>query len=434
MRPVRKLKPILPGPAKVAVRIHCFLVLSSAALIACASAGTSGGERPNNTSIRPTVRVATYNVSLYRQRHGQLQDDLQRGNPRGRAIAEVVQRVRPDILLLNEFDYAADGKAAELFRTQYLGKSQAGLRPIDYLYSYLAPVNTGVASNLDFDNDGRKDGPGDALGFGRFPGQYGMYVLSRFPIGRDDVRTFQTFLWSDMPGGKLPIHPKTGESYYPDEVLKVFRLSSKSHWDVPIHVSVDGQKQVLHMLCAHPTPPVFDGAENRNGLRNHDEIRLWADYVTPGKHAYLVDDRGGRGGLVGSESFVVLGDLNADPRDGAAAGANIAQLLDHPNVNATFAPASDGGHHASQERPDLNATHQGDPRHDTADFSGDGHGNLRVDYVLPSRDLRVVDSGVFWPKPGEPGSNAVRATDHRMVYVDLALPSADSPASDSHNE
>ena len=108
-------------------------------------------------------------------------------------------------------------------------------------------------------------------------------------------------------------------------------------------------------------------------------------------------------------------------RDGDSAPA-IQQLLDHPRINSDFTPTSQGAVAASRARPDLNADHQGDPSHDTADFSGDGHGNLRVDYVLPSRDLRVVDSGVFWPKPGEPGSEAIKATDHRLVWVDLEFP------------
>lgn len=57
--------------------------------------------------------------------------------------------------------------------------------------------------------------------------------------------------------------------------LAVLRLSSKSHWDLPDYVG----DRVVHVLAAHPTPPVFDGPEDRNGLRNADEIRFWADYV-----------------------------------------------------------------------------------------------------------------------------------------------------------
>src|SRR5688500_18207842 len=86
-------------------------------LIAIASTALAADERP--------IRVATYNVSLFRDEAGQLVRDLERGdNDQARLIAEVIQRVRPDILLVNEFDYDAAGRAAELFRTKYLAVGQ----------------------------------------------------------------------------------------------------------------------------------------------------------------------------------------------------------------------------------------------------------------------------------------------------------------------
>ena len=39
---------------------------------------------------------------------------------------------------------------------------------------------------------------------------------------------------------------------------EVFRLSSKSHWDVPLRVG----GEVVHFLVSHPTPPVFDGPDD----------------------------------------------------------------------------------------------------------------------------------------------------------------------------
>src|SRR5215207_1964849 len=143
---------------------------------------------------------------------------------------------------------------------------------------------------------GTTGGPDDAFGFGFFPGQFGMAVYSMHPIVLDDVRTFQTFRWADMPGALLPDDPSTpapADWFTPEELAQV-RLSSKSHWDLPI--DVDGR--IVHFLVSHPTPPVFDGPEDRNGRRNHDEIRLWADYVTPGQASrYIYDDEGRRGGL-----------------------------------------------------------------------------------------------------------------------------------------
>ena len=75
--------------------------------------------------------------------------------------------------------------------------------------------------------------------------------------------------------------------------------------------------------------PVFDGPEDRNGRRNHDEIRLLADYITPAKSSYLTDDQGVRGGLAEEAAFVILGDMNADPHDGASRSHAARQLLEH---------------------------------------------------------------------------------------------------------
>ena len=72
----------------------------------------------------------------------------------------------------------------------------------------------------------------------------------------------------------------------------------------------------------------------------------------------------------------------------------------------------------------MNRGQAGDPALDTADWRDDGGpGNLRVDYVLPSAGLAITGSGVFWPAPGAPLADAaVEASDHRLVWVDLALP------------
>ena len=49
----------------------------------------------------------------------------------------------------------------------------------------------------------------------------------------------------------------------------------------------------MHVLVSHPTPPTFDGPEDRNGLRNADEIAFWKQYVAVATPA-LVDDAGRR--------------------------------------------------------------------------------------------------------------------------------------------
>jgi hypothetical protein len=394
---------------------NCCLVAKALTLVIAAGCFADEFAAANGT-----IRVATYNTSLYRAADGQLIRDLEDGtNEQARRVAEVIQRVRPDILLANEFDYDADGRAAELFLTKYLAVAQNGCQPLAYSHHFTAPVNTGKPSGRDLDKNGRLGDPADAIGFGRHEGQYGMLVLSRYPIDRQRVRTFQNFLWRDMPDALLPTDPKTKKPFFDDQDLAVQRLSSKSFWDVPINVPAVGEAKpfVLHLLCSHPTPPVFDGPEDRNGKRNHNEIRLVADYIGGKKSEYLVDDAGRRGGLAADAMFVIAGDLNADPVDGDSVPGAMNQLLQHPRVNNSFTPASVGGKLATERKKSSKVIGRGDPAHDTSQF-GDFH-NLRIDYALPSTGLKVVDGAVFWPAPNEPGGAAISATDHRSVWIDV---------------
>ena len=368
------------------------------------------------------LRIATYNSSLYDEREGGLIARLDAGDANARKIAVVIQRQRPDILLLNEFDFDAQERAAEIFQRRYLEVGQSGEQPIRYEYRYLAPVNTGVPSGMDLDRDGMVGGVGrgagnDAFGYGLHPGQYGLLVLSRFPIDAAQARTFQNFLWKDLPGASLPIDPTTGRSWYPDEVMAKFRLSSKSHWDVPIQTP----RGTMHFLVAHPTPPVFDGPEDRNGARNRDEIRFWNEYISPGAKPWLCDDRGRCGGLGGDALFVIAGDLNNDPVDGDGRHEAIVELLENPRVLRMPTPRSEGAELAAKTIGGGNLGQRGSPAQDTGDF-GPRVGNLRLDYVLPSVGLPVSASGVFWPKPGEPGAEWIDASDHHMVWIDIASP------------
>lgn len=379
----------------------------------------------------PSVRFATFNASLNRNAAGQALSQLSvPGNSQANRVAEIIQRMRPEVLLINEFDYEPNNALATAFQDNYLDVAQSAggstTSPIDYPYVFVAPSNTGIPSGFDLNNNGTIGGGDDALGFGFFRGQFGMGVFSQYPIRYSEIRTFQTFLWKDMPGARLPDNPATPEpaDWYSPAELAVFRLSSKSHWDVPIEI--DGK--VVHFLVSHPTPPVFDGAEDRNGTRNFDEIRFWADYIKPGAASrYIYDDAGRRGGLKPGELFVIAGDQNSDPLDGDSIPGSIQQLLDHPLVNAKVTPGSDGAVEAAALQGGANAVHRSDPRYDTADFSDRAPGNLRADYVLPRKTLQITDAGVFWPVVSSPlypltGVFPFPSSDHRAVWIDIRVP------------
>ncbi len=375
-------------------------ILAAVALIGgCAEAETE------------TLRVATFNVALNRDAPGALADELEQApSAQAQAVVDVLRTVRPDIVLLNELDHDDDGHALEALR-RLLAATEGTGAPLDYGFVFTAPVNTGVPSGLDLNRDGSIAVPGDAWGYGTFPGQYGMAILSRLPIDDDAVRTFQQFLWRDLPDDLIP------RTYYGD-IADALRLSSKSHWDVPILI---GDGRTLHLLASHPTPPVFDGPEDRNGRRNADEVRFWLHYISAADAPFLVDDTGAAGGLAGDASFVVLGDLNLAPSDGDGRAEVIQALLAHPRVQDP-APRSEGGAAAAADQGGANLAHTGDPGLDTADWRDrPGPGNLRVDYVLPSADLEVVNAGVAWPT-GDRAVIAARASDHRLVWIDLEIP------------
>lgn len=413
------------------MRSICAVLSGIAVALAVAVASPSSGAAGGQGHRGEPVRFATFNASLNRGVEGGLVADLSDpDDPQAATVAEIIQRVRPDVLLLNEFDFDPDGQALALFQDNYLSVPHHGAKPIHYRYRYAAPSNTGLPSGHDLNNDGTVGGPDDAFGFGFFPGQFGMAIYSRHRIDTAGVRTFQLFRWQDMPGALLPDDPATPDpaDWYSAEELADVRLSSKSHWDVPVRVG----RRTVHLLASHPTPPVFDGPEDRNGRRNHDEIRFWADYLSPGRSRYIYDDDGRRGGLRPGARFVVAGDLNADPLDGDSVAGAAQQLLEHPLVNRKAVPASAGGPAAADRQGGANLTHQGDPRFDTADFADTAPGNLRVDYVLPGHRLRPRSAGVFWPTPEDPLFRLVGdfdpglpggfpSSDHRLVWLDLRV-------------
>ncbi|PKI16748.1 endonuclease/exonuclease/phosphatase family protein [Colwellia sp. 12G3] len=372
-----------------------------------------------------TLKVATFNVSMealnyVEHKRGEspnvsgktLSQALASDHQQIKNIAEIIQKVNPDIILLNEFDNqnndSQQGKnqALKTFINHYLNKSQNGQRAIDFPYFYQGPVNTGVNSGLDIDGNGKKGVlPGDGYGFGYFPGHFGMALLSKYPINVEKIRSFQHFKWHDMPNALKPKDPETNKPWYSQDVWQELRLSSKSHWDVPVEVN----GKTLHILASHPTPPVFDGPEDRNGKRNHDEIRFWHDYISPDKASYIYDDKGNKGGIKAKQAFVILGDLNASTVDGDAVKAGISSLIHNKQIQDAM-PQSQGG---KTHTPDNS-----NAKHHTAFW------RMRADYVLPSvTGLTLNDSGIFWPSETDDSYRLIKdrkaSSDHRLVWLEL---------------
>ena len=343
-------------------------------------------------ALAETIRVASFNVELQRDGPGLLLRDIRKGKDRQiEAVIGVIARVRPDILALQGFDWDYDNVALRAFITRL---AMAGVQ-LDRFHA--ARPNAGLATDLDLDGDGRRGGAADAQGFGRFSGQGGIAVLSRFAIRGEQVRDLSAVLWRDVPGAVLPVQPD-GSPFPSAGAQAIQRLSSNGHWLVPIELPGG---TVLTLMTFQAGPPVFDGPEDRNGRRNRDEVLLWRAVLD------------GAFGPAPKQPFVLAGGANLDPNDSDGRREAISLLLTDPRFQ-DVAPRSDGAALAGDQG------HVGEDALDTVDWPRVGR--LRVDYVLPSSGVQVLGSGVFWPAPGQDGrDDALAASRHRLVWVDLAF-------------
>ncbi|MCF5899118.1 endonuclease/exonuclease/phosphatase family protein [Aeromonas veronii] len=447
-------------------------------LAAAISLGMLAGCNSDNDSkaADPMVRFATFNLSFDRTAAGMLTGELAltrteqdallarlaEGSLSGatetkaknvqqiRNVAEIIQRTRPDVFLLNEFDNDGKGESTadlKAFNDNYLAHAQhAEVTAISYPVMQNFATNTGLMSGYDLNLDGKvNSGPDDAWGFGNYHGQYAFAVMSKYPIDTKQIRTFQHFKWKDMPGEQNPIiddcnklfdkngvknpYRECGDAWYSDEVWQQYPLSSKNHADVPVRIKTEKGEEVIHFLISHPTPPIFANAARHTVKHNRAEIAFWNDYVKG--LDYMTDDKGSKGGLAKNAKFVIAGDLNADPLTGDGDLTAIQDLLNNPLMNqaitnGTLIPVSEGGPECVSKGADCkrNLTRPNPERITNSSV-------LQLDHVIPSANLNAVKSGVFWPASFEAGYHLVYdaklgiakgvSSDHRMVWVDLKL-------------
>lgn len=305
-----------------------------------------------------TLRIATYHAEFSRDGPGLLLRDLKAGDM-AEAISDIVT-VAPDVLLLTDFDYDLTGAALAALQERLATAGHA------MPHSFARLTNAGRPSGADLDGDGRLGEAEDALGFGMFSGQGGMALLAVLPFIDSEAEDFSALLWRDLDGSLL-------DDGIPG--ANILPLASDGHWRVPVALPSGGQ---LALLAFHAQTPVFDGPEDRNGRRNRDQIRFWADQVrlTP-------------------EPFILFGNANLDPNGGEGRRMAIRDLLDHPELQDPQ-PRSAAGALATVDWPDPEL------------------GDLRVSYVLPSAGTIPSNSGVHWPdRQGGPA--------HKLVWVDVEI-------------
>lgn len=273
---------------------------------------------------------------------------------------DLIASARPDVLLLLHLDH--DHRLAALTALQ-AHLAEAG-HPMPHAFA--PPPNTGLATGIDLDGDGRAGRLEDAQGWGAFQGSDGMALLSRWPLGPG--QDLSAFLWADLPGHWMP--PET-----PPAARAVQRLATTGFWIVPVQPEGGA---ALHLLAWHAGPPAFGGVPGRNRARNHDEAAFWRQLLDG---ALPVPAPEG--------PIALIGNANADPARGDGDPAALAALLAHPRLQD---PA---------------------PGSDTVDYPAPGPGRLRTSYILPDAGLRVLGTGTLWPDP---------PARHALIWVDLAWP------------
>ncbi|MEQ6249345.1 endonuclease/exonuclease/phosphatase family protein [Sulfitobacter sp. HNIBRBA3233] len=303
--------------------------------------------------------MATYNSELGRDGPGLLLRDILRGSdPQIDATIAMLIAVEADIIALQGFDHDLRNTALSAFADLLAAQ---GVR---YDHLFALPSNAGRDSGLDLNGNGRLGDPDDAHGYGRFHGAGAMAILSRYPVDRETVEDFTSMLWRDLPGNIYP--QQDGRAFGGTEVFHAHRLSSKGHWIVPIETP----QGKVSVWTFHASPPVFDGPEDRNGRRNHDETAFWLWRLQTDQTA----------------SFVLLGTANVDPDRGDGRPEAIEKLLSHPRLQNPF------------------------PETPTADFTDPVPGDLRVDYLLPAAGWRVLDHGT---------ATDPAASRHSLLWVDI---------------
>ena len=99
--------------------LFCFVVCS--ALSVSLLLASAWGQESNGNSVKSTIRFASFNISFNRKSEGQLKKSLSSGKGKNFSrIAEIIQRVDPDVILLNEFDYDPDGEGLASFESKFL--------------------------------------------------------------------------------------------------------------------------------------------------------------------------------------------------------------------------------------------------------------------------------------------------------------------------
>src|SRR5690625_181615 len=116
--------------ARLTSRARVLIAAIAAPIVLLLGTLVARAEKPVPDSAQ-TIRIATFNTQLGRRGAGLLINDIRKRNAQVLAIAEIILRTRPDILLLTKFDHDPEGVALAHF-AELLSDGVAGLSGLDY--------------------------------------------------------------------------------------------------------------------------------------------------------------------------------------------------------------------------------------------------------------------------------------------------------------
>ena len=305
---------------------------SIAALVAIAAglaiAGSARADDDDDDDRPRVVRFSTFNASLNRNTAGELVTDLSMpnavtpGTTQAKVIAEIVQRNRPDVLLINEFDFVPNNQAAESIPDE-LPVHQPERRFTDPLpISLYRAVQHRHRLRLRSEQQ-----------------RFRRHDPRRVRLRRRCAR------FRCVPGpvrhGRLL---EVSDPHEPDPHLPEVPVEGHAEREAARHRRDPGTQRLVLTRGARDLPPLVqeplghshshrrgDGAlpdepSDATGLRRNRgpqwKAKLRRDPLLRGLHSggstasYIYDDAGKRGGLKRGELFVIAGDQNSDPRDG----------------------------------------------------------------------------------------------------------------------
>jgi len=386
------------------------LVVMGLVLAACGSNGGydgDGGVGSDATTgdggpADDLTRVGTYNIEILSS--SKLNDP---DEPQVNAAVEVIARVSPDILAIQELQYELEaGETPGAMDEANNGRVLADLmRAADetggYDHTLIVLGNSGFDwPGYDPDVHDPYFGPGGSTP----PGMFNMAVISRYPILVDQVEFIIDFSWTDLPENSLSVLEATTGVVVPAG----FPLFSAGLLVAPIDLG----DEILYLVVLQTTPPHVSDIHKHRNLDQLTGLRLLVDGALPGYEDALPSDA----------RFVLVGDWNADGDHGDGFPEAIYQLLEHPSITP-FQPTGAGSIGVSPEK------------NTTASVCGEGDGldaadpatgmQFQMDYVLPSANLGApITGGMFYPDfETEPDDWALAcaASNHMLLWGDLPL-------------